>query len=134
MPPVIALALATVIAVHDGDTFYTDTHVAVRIAEVDAPELTQEHGIQSRDALASLILHKQVELDCAGRSYQRQVCHVHLGVTDVNAWLLANGHAWLAVRYQTTKVYTAFFVAARQQHRGLWSQSNPVAPWHYRRR
>lgn len=127
-----ALALVTVMSVHDGDTFYTDTHLAVRIAEADAPELAQVYGVQSRDALAALILHKQVDIDCKSMSYKRRVCHVHLGVTDVSAWLIANGHAWLSTKYQTTQSYTLFAAHARAQHRGLWSQPNPVAPWAYR--
>ena len=130
----LALSLATVMAVHDGDTFYTDTHVAVRIAEADAPELAQAHGTQARDALAALILHKQVDIDCKSTSYNRQVCHVHLGVTDVSAWLIANGHAWLSTKYQTTRSYTLFSRLAKQQQRGLWAQSNPVAPWVFRHR
>ena len=62
--------------VHDGDTFNLTAkqtqcimkkpgpHQAVRLWGIDAPELAQPGGIQSRDALAKLIDGKNVQLIC----------------------------------------------------------------------
>ena len=50
-------------SVIDGDTFKLETGVKVRLIGIDAPELSQPGGEESREYLAQLILNKGVTLE-----------------------------------------------------------------------
>ena len=56
----------TVSSVHDGDTI-TVAGNSIRLDSIDAPELMQAYGIQSRDNLANLVIGQSVTVTYAGR-------------------------------------------------------------------
>lgn len=126
-----------VLSVHDGDTFwaYCDCHrVKIRLAAVDAPELRQRFGFESRDHLAAMILGRTVVVRVVGRDRNgRPVGFVEVDGLDVNEAMLADGYGWQDRRYSKSKRLSRLQVEARGQRRGLWVDPEPVEPWVWRR-
>lgn len=127
-----------VVGVQDGDTLTcldeSGGQQKVRLAGIDAPEIGQDFGRQSRDALADLVFGRAVEVVEEGRDRQgRAIAKVLVDGDDVNRRLVAGGMAWHYSAYSTDPDLDALEAAARTAGKGLWSQSNPVPPWEYRR-
>ena len=115
--------------VHDGDTIKVQLDsgpISVRFFGIDAPELKQAHGAESRNALARLVENKIVELEPIGQtSYDRLVAIVYVGDVNVNEEMVKSGEAWAARKYLRKRAessWCAYENAARQMRRGLWSQ------------
>ena len=132
-----------IVAVHDGDTLtlsVAGVSYKVRLDSIDAPELAQPFGYASQSALSNSVLGKSVKVAYAKTDpYDRVVGAVFTDSCQyVNLSQVATGMAWFykayqcevgaAVRHQFTQAQDQA-VAARS---GLWSQSNPEAPWFYR--
>lgn len=130
---------ARVTRVKDGDSllvFRPDLKRSseIRLAGIDAPELAQPWGIQSRSALRMLANGRQVRVEVTNRDrYNRLVARVWLGDTYVNAWMAEQGHAWAFDRYMKDRRIRAGHNAARKAKRGLWSlpenEQLPPATW-----
>ena len=97
---------------YDGDTcrFYINgVNTPVRFSGIDAPELRQPYGRESKTAINKLLYGKNIILKCNGQSYQRKVCAVYikpnLGSTliDVQEVMVLNGHAWDAPKFSQGK-------------------------------
>ena len=126
-----------VVGVHDGDTLTcldeNNQQQKVRLAEIDAPELGQDFGKVSREALASMVFGKTVEVVDDGKDrYGRWIGHVLVNGTDVNREMVATGNAWHYAAYSKDKSLAQLQSDARARQIGLWAQPNPVAPWQYR--
>lgn len=131
-----------VVKVTDGDTFTlldsSNKQIRVRLYGIDAPEVTggQPFSRQSREYLASLVADKQVnvwveEYDRYGRA---------LGIVstadckDVNLMMIEAGMAWHYSHYDRTPAYIQAQKEARRQHKGLWTEKNPVNPYEWRKK
>jgi len=80
-PPVNAEHICSV---HDGDTFTICDGRRVRVAGIDAPEIDQPFGIESRNYLRSLIQDQDVKLECDGsKSYSRIVCTPYVSIESL---------------------------------------------------
>ena len=135
---------ASVTHVHDGDTIRaTDANgrnQRIRLANIDAPETSQAHGIASRDALRQLVEQQTVRLTIHDTDrYHRQVATITLGGQDINRAQIENGNAWhyrsIARKRQNPTDYAQYSQAearAKQERIGLWRDKNPLAPWAYR--
>ena len=115
--------------VHDGDTIKVQLDsgpIKVRFHGVDAPELNQAHGGESRNALLRLVNNRVVDLEPIGQSsYDRLVAIVYVGDVNVNEAMVKSGEAWAARKYLRKRDdadWCAYENAARQMRRGLWSQ------------
>ncbi|MEM7258833.1 MAG: thermonuclease family protein [Pseudomonadota bacterium] len=128
----------------DGDSIHiTPSHgrrVVIRLAAIDAPELAQRFGVESRDHLRALVLHRLAEARChKADKYNREVCTVFIGDKDINLLMLQAGLAWYYVAYQQEQSardrrrYTDTQATARKRRTGLWAGS-AEAPWDFRRR
>ncbi len=132
-----------VLSVHDGDTIVISANPAaltIRLEGIDAPELAQPFGVESRDSLKESLLGKTVIIahkinDQYGRvlgSVFTQEC------LYANLDQLSKGLAWFYRAYQcelNLSQRTLFGEAetkAAQARLGLWSQTNPVPPWYFR--
>lgn len=75
-----------VIKVIDGDTFLTSSRKkAVRLANVNAPEIRQRGGQAAKKSLSDLILGETVSIDTKARDvYGRSVANVKLGRVSIN--------------------------------------------------
>ena len=126
-----------VVGVHDGDTVTcldeNNQQQKIRLAEMDAPEIGQDFGQVSRDALADMVFGKTVEVRDEGKDrYGRWIGHLYVNGTDVNRQMIATGNAWHYAAYSKDASLAALQDQARAQRLGLWAQSNPVPPWEFR--
>ncbi len=127
-----------VVGVHDGDTITcldeNNQQQKIRMAEMDAPELGQDFGKVSRDAMASMVFGKTVEVVDDGKDrYGRWIGHIYVNGTDVNRQMIATGNAWHYAAYSKDKSLAALQTEAKAQKIGLWVQPNPTPPWEYRK-
>lgn len=136
--PAFADLQARVVSVHDGDTLTVlveHRQVKVRLTDIDAPELRQPFGTKSRQSLAEMCFGKTATLDVRGHDrYRRALARVTCSGTDANEEQVRRGLAWTYARYtRADSPLHAIQQAARSEHRGLWSDPTPVAPWDWRR-
>lgn len=142
----VALAkviLGTVIAVHDGDTFTLQNESGqkkIRLAGIDAPELNQSFGAESRKALGEAILDKQVQVEATkSDKYGRLIGRVILDGVDINLQQVQSGMAWVYSKYlkELSNGERLMYLEAESKSRGdavgLWKDAGPVAPWTWRK-
>ena len=129
---------AVVSHVTDGDTVWVRPVSGgpaqhIRIDGIDAPELCQPFGPQSRDALASYVLHKRVVVHTRGSDdYRRTVARLRIGRKDVGTWMVSHGYAW-SYRFRSDPgPYARVEAHARGAKRGLWGGDNPEMPRDFR--
>jgi micrococcal nuclease len=125
--------------VTDGDTLWVRPLTGgaaspIRLEGIDAPEICQDHGTRSRDALAERALHQQVTvISYSNDSYQRTLGHVSLGREDLGRWMVSQGHAW-SYRFRSDRgPYSIQEAQARSARRGLWSNPSPMQPRDFRK-
>lgn len=140
-----ALAISfngVVVDVHDGDTLTIEsgsTRTKVRLAGIDAPELNQIFGIESRNSLRSLVLHKEVQIEAKKLDrYRRLVGRVLVEHKDINLEQLKSGAAWLyvthsaALKRRDRTMYINAESSAQLEGLGLWINQEPTPPWVWR--
>ena len=133
---------ATVIKVIDGDTIWVKSnnkHIKVRLSYIDAPELRQTHGVHSRDKLSELVLNKDVEINTYRKDrYNRHLGEVYIFNSSksvfINAVMLKSGNAWVYKRYRNNEYLINLENNARMANKGIWSNSEPLEPWIFRRK
>jgi endonuclease YncB( thermonuclease family) len=143
--PAYAYQIAGVIVrVVDGDTVQLDVGDAkkrVRLLGIDAPEIKQEYGIESRAYLNNLVGSKSVQMECTGSDrYKRAICKIVFKGVDINLRMVESGMAWHYKRYSGNQSasdrlkYSQAEESAKVGRVGLWSQETAVAPWDFRKR
>ena len=134
---------ARVVGVHDGDTITVLTPIytklKIRLAFIDAPELSQPFGYRAKQAMSMLVYGRDVTLRTHSHDrYGRTVAIVFIEETDVGLQLLRQGLAWPYYHYLSEaapEVQTSYLAAAedaRAARIGLWRDSEPMAPWLFR--
>jgi len=129
---------AKVIVVMDGDTVMVlrdGKKVKVRLANIDAPESDQAFGKESRDALANMVLKKQVHVNSkAVDSYGRLIAEISINGKSVNEAQVKKGMAWEYSHFHSNKRYLSLNKQAQQARVGLWANGvQPVSPEQWRR-
>ncbi len=137
------LLTGTVTSVYDGDTITLLTDAGtkkIRLAGIDAPEIKQPYGPDSRDALRQDVLKQLVTVDTTKQDkYGRSVGKVLIDGEDINLKQVTRGLAWVYTDYikelsaEDRELYKAAEKTANDDHIGLWLDDQPVAPWKYRR-
>lgn len=133
-----------VVSVADGDTIMlldsADSQHRIRLEGIDAPELHQAFGNQSKQSLSEMIFEKDVMVSYQKiDQYGRIVGKVMLDGKDINLEQVKAGMAWHYKFYeheQTADDRDAYAKAedeARVARRGLWQDPNPVEPSEFRR-
>ena len=128
-----------VVRVVDGDTFDLLTAEKIRwrgrLAEIDAPEISQPYGKESRAALAGIVLRQPVSfrltaLDKRGRMIGRTTVGNGHSAVDVSAVLVQHSAAWAYLDYLTDQRFLMWERAARQRMLGFWALpvEHQVAP------
>ena len=124
------------IFIDDGDTFILSSHnqkFRVRLANIDAPEKSQEYGEISKNALLEKILRKNVRvLYYSSDKYGRIIGTVYVDSRNINYEMVLNGHAWAYRKYLHDTDYIKAEGIAFKKKRGLWRYSNPIPPEEYR--
>jgi micrococcal nuclease len=109
--------------------------VKIRLAEIDAPEKAQAFGLASRNALAEMVLHKQVWVSTlAVDKYGRDIAQLKVSGLSVNEEMVRRGMAWEYSHYHSDRRYIALQQEAQRAGRGLWAQNDPLPPWEWRLR
>jgi len=127
-----------VIGVHDGDTLTLlvagDQHIKIRLAQIDAPESSQAFGQKSKQFLAKMTFGKEAEIiEKTIDRYGRIVGDVFVSGENINKIQVQQGMAWVYRQYAHDKSLVSVEMLARNNRVGLWSESNPVPPWDFRR-
>lgn len=128
---------AKVISVYDGDTVTVmrgENKFRIRLYGIDAPEMKQEYGKESRDYLRGLISNKTVRIESKGKDrYGRTIGKIHYNGQDINKKLLENGYAWYYRQFaKDEKSYEKATTVAQQNRRGIWKNKENLEPWKYR--
>lgn len=118
--------IGDVVGVTDGDTLTlldsAHTQHKIRLADIDAPESGQPYGNRAKQRLRALVAGKSVTADCREKDkYGRDVCTVIVDRTDVNADLVATGHAWVYEQYNARADLPPMQEDAKANGAGLWS-------------
>jgi len=125
-----------VVRVIDGDAINVlqdKTTVQVRLEGIDAPEAGQSFGAKARQALASKILAKTVNVEIKGNDkYGRTLGVVWLDGRNINLEMVAEGWAWHFKKYSKDPILANAEVQARAKHVSLWADSKPQSPWDWR--
>jgi endonuclease YncB( thermonuclease family) len=131
--------IGKVVGVSDGDTITVlrdRTPVKVRLNAIDCPESGQDFGNRAKIATSELSFGKIVTVRLRGNDrYGRTVADVMLPDGQSLSYELVHlGFAWWYRRYAPNNTVLARLEAeARAAKIGLWSQSDPVPPWAWRK-
>ena len=134
-------------SIYDGDTLRVvrgQEELKIRFCGIDAPERSQELGIESRDHLRSLVnisngevLLVPIEKD----RYNRTVAEIYVKDSDdtainLNVQMVRDGYAWHYERYSgSCPIRGEFAIAqkmAQKEGLGIW-KGNPEPPWVWRK-
>ncbi|MDC6480774.1 thermonuclease family protein [Flavobacteriaceae bacterium] len=97
-----------VIRIIDGDTFEIENGDKVRMIGIDAPELKDNEGLESKNHLKLLIENKYVSLieDKKNKNkdfFGRLLRYVYIENTDVNLKMIEDGYANVYTKFKFTK-------------------------------
>ena len=97
-----------VVRVIDGDTFVIEGGERVRMIGINAPELKDIYGVESKNHLKTLIESKYVNLIkgdiTANKDYfKRLLRYVYLDSTDINLKMIEDGFASAYLKYPFSK-------------------------------
>jgi endonuclease YncB( thermonuclease family)/uncharacterized membrane protein YkvA (DUF1232 family) len=144
LPPAQAAARqlqGQVTRVVDGDTLWFQPDeagqplVAVRLRGIDAPETCQAWGRQAATALREQAQGRPATLRTHGQDdYRRTLGTVTVAGVNLNAALVAQGHAWAWRDAHGRSPYLRQESSARATGLGLHAQSGAEAPWDFRLR
>ena len=126
------------IQVVDGDTIRAEARgkeLKIRLVEIDAPEINQPFGTQSKNFLNRLLYEKKVTLISQGEDrYGRILGEIYADGESANTSMIKSGFAWVYDRYVQDLSLYRYQDQAKAQNLGLWQAENPIAPWVWRKR
>lgn len=132
---------AKVVRILDGDTmevlYGNKNRIKIRLAHIDCPEKRsyQPFANRAKQALSNLCFGQYVTIisDKYDR-FGRLIAVIVNGADQVvNQEMVRQGMAWHFKRYSNDSVYARLEQEARSQKIGLWKDSNPIAPWKWRK-
>ncbi len=123
------------IEVVDGDTIVVEIEgqpEVFNLAGIDAPELDQAFGEQSRQSLSELVIDKEVDLEILETGSSSQFARIRIGTISVSQEMLAAGMAWTGETESEALILAGMM--ARGDRLCLWQDDKPVAPSFWRHR
>jgi micrococcal nuclease len=129
---------AKVIGVKDGDTivvWYNNTKQTIRLEHIDCPEKKQAYGNVAKQFTRNLCLGKMVSFNNNGKRdrNKRLIAEVFINNICINKQLVQAGLAWHFKKYSTNTIYANLETVAKQNQLGLWKDTQPIAPWLWRK-
>ena len=132
-----------VVGVSDGDTVTVlieeHVQVKVRIAGIDAPEMSQAFGQAAKSSMSDCAYGKQAQVEWKKLDrYGRTVGKLTVGGLDCGLRQINMGLAWHYKAHareqwaEDRRTYAEAETVARASSKGLWVDSNPIPPWDYR--
>jgi len=140
----IANEKGIIVNIVDGDTVHllneNEEKLKVRLQHIDAPEIDQSYGKESKFLLEQLILNKKVTVVGDKKDkYKRLLGVISLDEMDINLEMIKAGAAWHFKKYakfdQTEhqyKIYDENEHQAKLKKIGLWKE-NAISPWLWRK-
>jgi micrococcal nuclease len=131
---------ARVTRVFDGDTLWVQPlaggrYRKLRLDGLDAPEICQNGGLASRDALAGRVLKQTVIVtERQPDDYGRGLARLQHAGDDVGGWMVASGQAWSYRWRRSLGPYQPQEAWARAQRLGLFAQADVELPRSFRQR
>ncbi|BDB64115.1 hypothetical protein T36_2021 [Helicobacter cinaedi] len=127
---------AKVLKIYDGDTAtlsHNGNTLKVRLYGIDAPELKQKFGAESRNNLKKLCpIQSSIQLQIKDKDkYGRIVGILKCNNQDANAMQVSQGYAWAYKEYSLAYIHLE--LKAKLESKGLWSEENPIKPSLYRK-
>ena len=134
----IATENVKILNVIDGDTVSAESEgirIKIRLSEIDAPEMDQPFGINSKKCLSELISENStLKFKSDGQDgYGRSLGWLMTDEINLNYEMLKQGCAWVYDRYVIDKTIYSFQNGARLKNLGLWKSQSPMPPWVWRR-
>ena len=134
----IATENVKILNVIDGDTVSAESEgirIKIRLSEIDAPEMDQPFGINSKECLSELIRkNSTLKFKSDGQDgYGRSLGWLMTDEINLNYEMLKQGCAWVYDRYVVDKTIYSFQNGARLKNLGLWKSQSPMPPWVWRR-
>ncbi len=122
----------------DGDSILvTDSksvEYEVQLEGIDAPEINQDFGKESKEGLSKLLKDKTVRITWKIKdNFERPLAQIYDGDNHINMEMIKTGMAWHFKRYNKDEELAKAETAAKEAKRGLWAAESPVAPWDYRK-
>ena len=125
------------IRVVDGDTIRAEAkgkEIKIRLVEIDAPEMNQPFGAQSKNFLNRLLYEKDVTLISQGEDrYGRTLGEIYANGESANTLMIKSGFAWVYDSYVKDSSLYKYQDQAKAENLGLWQAENPIAPWVWRK-
>jgi hypothetical protein len=124
---------------HDGDTIEVwdslqHKQIGLRIANIDAPELLQNFGINSRDSLQKMISNCKMKIKIQNiDKYGRNVSIVYFNDKRFDSISIANGWSYVYRPYLSYPKLLLVEAIARSKHLGVWAIQPQLRPWDYRK-
>lgn len=92
----------------DGDTFEIASGEKIRMIGINAPEISDLHGVEAKQHLSELISGKNVKLVSDTKSndrdrYSRILRYVFVDGTDINKKMIEDGHAIAYMKFKFDK-------------------------------
>jgi endonuclease YncB( thermonuclease family) len=131
---------ARVTRVFDGDTVWVQPlaggrYRKLRLDGLDAPEICQRGGTESRDALARRVLKQSVTVtERQSDDYGRGMATLQHAGDDVGGWMVASGQAWSYRWRRSLGPYAPEETLARERRLGLFAQADAEVPRSFRQR
>ena len=131
---------AKVVGIKDGDTVVVldslNNQTTLRLAEVDCPEKNQPFGTKAKQFTSDQIYLKTIKYVVTDTDrYGRSIAMIYYDTNNkyLSADIIKAGMGWHYKRYSTSKELATFEDNAKKNKIGLWIDSNPVAPWEFRK-
>jgi endonuclease YncB( thermonuclease family) len=132
--------IGKVVSVHDGDTITVldknYNQIKVRLAEIDAPELSQPFGKKSKLMLSNIVFGKFIELNSTEKdNYGRVIGTIILEDMNVNLEMVSLGGAWAYIKYMKNDDFLEVEKKAKNNSLGLWAlpSHQRMPPWDWRK-
>ena len=127
-----------VIKIRDGDTIVVldDSFVehTIRVADIDCPEKEQPFGKYAKWFTSSEVFGKSVIVKIKNKDrYGRIVGYVLYENKNLSLELLKNGLAWHYKYYSKDQEMAHLEQISKTNKIGLWSDSNPINPYQWRK-
>lgn len=112
------------------------TQYKIRLFGIDAPEMGQAFGKQSKKMLSDLIFNKTILIEPTGIDiYKRLIANIYLNNVWINSKMIELGRAWAYRQYLNDDFLVNIEKAARAKKIGIWSldKQEQIPPWSWRK-